>query len=397
MTAWFVPGRLEVLGKHTDYAGGNSLLAAVEQGITVELEDAACGISAVTTASPDEELTLMPSHPGALPAGHWGGYLQAVIDRLALNFGELRPARLVINSTLPLASGMSSSSALVVAVALALIDHNGFRESPEWRENIASGTDLAGYLACFENGLSFGSLTGVRGVGTFGGSEDHTAMLCCQVDRLTRFRFCPIREGESVALPGDLSFVIGVSGVLAEKTGAARELYNAASLRTREIVAAWNSATGAEESTIGGILAGDEDTWEGLSAVVAHSPGLSARLRAFLTESEELIPAAVAALEDDDLDALGRLVERSQRNARDNLGNQVRETIRMQALARDLGAQAASSFGAGFGGSVWALVPTADADDFATAWLERYSAEFPEVAERATTLVTRPGGPAHRL
>ena len=46
MTAWFVPGRLEVLGKHTDYAGGNSLLAAVEQGITIELEDAACGISA---------------------------------------------------------------------------------------------------------------------------------------------------------------------------------------------------------------------------------------------------------------------------------------------------------------------------------------------------------------
>ena len=59
-------------------------------------------------------------------------------------------------------------------------------------------------------------------------------MLCCHADRLTRFRFCPIREGESVALPGNLSFVIGVSGVLAEKTGAARELYNAASLRTRE-------------------------------------------------------------------------------------------------------------------------------------------------------------------
>ena len=178
MTAWFVPGRLEVLGKHTDYAGGNSLLAAVEQGITVELEDAACGISAVTTASPGEELTLMPGHPGALPAGHWGGYLQAVIDRLALNFGELRPARLVIDSTLPLASGMSSSSALVVAVALALIDHNGFRESPEWRENIASGTDLAGYLACFENGLGFGSLTGVRG-GSAPSVAPRTTPPCC--------------------------------------------------------------------------------------------------------------------------------------------------------------------------------------------------------------------------
>ena len=397
MTAWFVPGRLEVLGKHTDYAGGNSLLAAVEQGITVELEDAACGISAVTTASPGEELTLIPDRPHALPTGHWGGYLQTVIDRLALNFGELRPARLVIDSTLPLASGMSSSSALVVAVALTLIDHNGFRESPEWRENIATVTDLAGYLACIENGMGFGSLTGVRGVGTFGGSEDHTAMLCCQVDRLTRFRFCPIREGESVAPPRDLSFVVGVSGVLAEKSGAALELYNAASLQTREIVAAWNSATGDEALTIGEVLACGEDAWEGLNAVVAHSPVLSARLRAFLAESEELIPAAITALGDGDLDTLGRLADRSQRNARDNLGNQVPETIRMQALARDLGAQAASSFGAGFGGSVWALAPTTEADDFATAWLERYSAEFPEVAERATTLVTRPGGPAHRL
>lgn len=135
----------------------------MEQGITVELEDAACEIPAVTTASPGEELALIPDRPHALPAGHWGGYLQAVIDRLALNFGELRPARLVIDSTLPLASGMSSSSALVVAVALVLMDHNGFRERPEWQENIATVTDLAGYLACFENGLGFGSLTRVRG------------------------------------------------------------------------------------------------------------------------------------------------------------------------------------------------------------------------------------------
>ena len=82
MTAWFVPGRLEVLGKHTDYAGGNSLLAAVEQGITIELEDATCGISAVTTASPGEELALIPDRPHALPAGPWGGYLQPVGPQL---------------------------------------------------------------------------------------------------------------------------------------------------------------------------------------------------------------------------------------------------------------------------------------------------------------------------
>ena len=38
---WFVPGRLEVLGKHTDYAGGRSLLAAVDRGVTITLEGVA--------------------------------------------------------------------------------------------------------------------------------------------------------------------------------------------------------------------------------------------------------------------------------------------------------------------------------------------------------------------
>ena len=269
MTSWFVPGRLEVFGKHTDYAGGSSLLAAVDRGITVSLEPGGDGIAATTTASPGEQVTLCRHRPPSLPAGHWGGYLQAVVDRLALNFGELRPVKLVINSTLPQASGMSSSSALVVALALALIDYNDIRARDEWRANVHDQIDLAGYLASVENGTSFGSLVGRKGVGTFGGSEDHTAMLCCQADQLTRFRFCPIREGESVAFPDGWSFVIGISGVPAEKTGAALELYNAVSLRSREIVAAWNDATGSEHLTIGDALDSSPDAWENLTAVVA--------------------------------------------------------------------------------------------------------------------------------
>ncbi len=396
MTRMFVPGRLEVFGKHTDYAGGRSLLAAVDRGITITLTDGSEGIWATTTASPDS-LRVHPNSPSHLPAGHWGGYLQAVVDRLALNFGPLRPARLEIDSNLPLASGMSSSSALVVAMALALADHNGFRETGLWRSNIQDNIDLAGYMASFENGMTFGTLEGVKGVGTFGGSEDHTAMLCCKADHLTQFSFCPIVEHESVPFAPEWSFVVAVSGVLAEKTGAALELYNRASLRTREIVAAWNSATGRDDVTIADALASDEDALEGLRAVVGHSPELSARLRAFLTESEELIPAATAALAAGDLAEFGRLADRSQLSADVDLGNQIPETNRLQALARELGADAAAGFGAGFGGSVWALTRTSDADAFAGDWLARYLAEFPDVAGRASTLVTRPGGPARHI
>lgn len=396
MTRWFVPGRLEVFGKHTDYAGGNSLLAAVDRGITIDLEDAAANITATTTAS-DGELVLRDGESPELPAGHWGGYVVAVLERLRLNFGQIRPARLRIDSDLPLASGMSSSSALVVALALALIDHNNLRETPQWHDNIRNDVDLAGYMACFENGMTFGTLEGVRGVGTFGGSEDHTAMLCCRADHLTQFRFCPIVEGESVLLGDELSFVVAVSGVLAEKTGRALGAYNQASTRTREIVDAWNRATGRGDVTIADALASDDDAREGLRSVVAHAPELADRLRAFLTESEEIIPAATASLRRGDLASFGELSDLSQRNADQLLGNQVAETNRLQQLARDLGADAATSFGAGFGGSVWALTRTADAAAFGNDWLSRYTSEHPETAGRASVLVTRPGAPARRL
>lgn len=396
MTRWFVPGRLEVFGKHTDYAGGNSLLAAVDRGITIDLEDAAANITATTTAS-DGELVLRDGESPELPAGHWGGYVVAVLERLRLNFGQIRPARLRIDSDLPLASGMSSSSALVVALALALIDHNNLRETPQWHDNIRNDVDLAGYMACFENGMTFGTLEGVRGVGTFGGSEDHTAMLCCRADHLTQFRFCPIVEGESVLLGDELSFVVAVSGVLAEKTGRALGSYNQASTRTREIVDAWNRATGRGDVTIADALASDDDAREGLRSVVAHAPELADRLRAFLTESEEIIPAATASLRRGDLASFGELSDLSQRNADQLLGNQVAETNRLQQLARDLGADAATSFGAGFGGSVWALTRTADAAAFGNDWLSRYTSEHPETAGRASVLVTRPGAPARRL
>lgn len=396
MTRWFVPGRLEVFGKHTDYAGGNSLLAAVDRGITIDLEDAPANITASTTASAGE-LVLRAGESPELPAGHWGGYVSAVLERLRLNFGDVRPARLRIDSDLPLASGMSSSSALVVALALSLIDHNDLRETPQWQENIRNDVDLAGYMACFENGMSFGTLEGVRGVGTFGGSEDHTSMLCCKADHLTQFRFCPILEGPSVRLPNELSFVVAVSGLLAEKTGSALASYNQASVRTRKIVNAWNDATGRADVTIADALAVDEDAIEGLRAVVAHDPELTSRLRAFLTESEEIIPSATAALEVGDLVTFGGLSDLSQRNADQQLGNQLPETNRLQELARELGADGATSFGAGFGGSVWALTQSDDAEAFSSEWLGRYTREFPEVKDRASVLVTRPGGPARRL
>ncbi|MGJ6980043.1 galactokinase family protein [Aestuariimicrobium soli] len=411
---WFVPGRIEVLGKHTDYAGGRSLLAAVDRGVTVHAvaapadegssgdESSQPEFIATTDANPGE-VRLVPGRESGLPGGHWGNYAQTVIDRLTANFGPLRPARLTITSTLPLASGMSSSSALLTGIALALVDLNGLTEHPAWQANITSRVDLAGYAACIENGMSFGSLVGHRGVGTFGGSEDHTGMLCGVEGHLAQFSFCPIREEGQIAFPDDLSFVVAVSGVAAEKTGAARDLFNRASLSTREIVARWNEATGRSDAVIADALgSGHEgatrvEITERLRGLVADDTYLTKRLHQFVTESDEIIPAAAEALAAGDLSRFGTLVDTSQRLTTTDLGNQVDETIALARLARELGAVAASAFGAGFGGSVWALVPTADAERFAEQWLSVYRGEFPLAGVDASTLVTRPGAAARPI
>lgn len=395
---WFVPGRIEVLGKHTDYAGGRTLVAAVDRGVTTACTPlgAGSGLVASSTALPGE-LHLAAGTDAGLPAGHWGGYLQAVIDRLTDNFGPLRPCRIEVSSDLPLASGMSSSSALVSSVVLTLADANGFTSTDRWRRNIVDQADLAQYLACFENGMSFKDLPGAAGVGTFGGSEDHTAMVASRAGHLGQFRFCPIRLEKRVPFPQDLALVVAVSGVAAEKTGAARDLYNRASLDARRIVQLWNRATGRHDPVLADALDADPGARR-LHRLLARDDRLTRRLDHFLAESEQIIPAATAALQAGNPAAFGAAVDRSQEVAESLLGNQVPQTAALARIARTgLGAVASCSFGAGFGGSVWAAVPRHDAAEFGRAWLGRYREQFPAEASRASILVTEPGPSARRL
>lgn len=70
--------------------------------------------------------------------------------------------------------------------------------------------------------------------------------------------------------------------------------------------------------------------------------------------------------------------------------NQIPETIFLQACARRQGAVASSAFGAGFGGSVYAIVEQSSADAFLQSWRDEYLREFPERCQTATFFTTRP-------
>lgn len=73
------------------------------------------------------------------------------------------------------------------------------------------------------------------------------------------------------------------------------------------------------------------------------------------------------------------------------------ETIALARTAREHGAIAASAFGAGFGGSVWALVTEREAPAFTERWASAYRTQFPGAAPGAVFLTTRPGAAAHGL
>ncbi len=404
ITAYFVPGRIEVLGKHTDYAGGRSIVCTAERGFCLVARSRADAGLHIVDARSQETCMLSLTSGEETTTRPWCRYPLAVVQRVARNFPEARRgADISFASDLPQAAGMSSSSALIVAFFLALSDINTLSESPAYRRNIQCLEELAGYLGTVENGQNFGTLAGDRGVGTFGGSEDHTAILCSSSGKLKQYSFCPIRHERTLAFPDGYVFSIAVSGVVAMKTGAARENYNRAALSARRIADIWRAATGCNDDTLAAALTHSPDAPERMRDILRAAPDpvfppnvLRDRFEQFLLESNMIIPSASEALDTLDLQKFGTLSDLSQREAETRLGNQVPETIALVRSARSLGAVAASAFGAGFGGSVWALVPASDAAEFLSQWAAAYQNRFPN-AVPAQFFTSLPGPPAHRL
>jgi galactokinase len=394
--AWFVPGRIEIFGKHTDYAGGRSLVAAVPRGFAVVAAPRSDGRVRTVDARWRDAMEIDPADERTVFTG-WGNYVSVVARRLARNFpGATLGADIAILSDLPRAAGLSSSSALVVGVASALVRRGHLTERPEWRQAIASKLDLAGYLGAVENGLTFDTLPGTSGVGTHGGSEDHTAILTGAADRVSAYSYVPVRHLGDDPMPAAWRFVVAASGVQADKAGSAKDRYNRASLGTRALLELGNAAMGTSWPTLAALLANGPDMAERLREVTAArgaggftGADLRTRLSHFIAEDAR-VPLAAAAFRCADASAIGELSAASHGDADTLLDNQTPETRALARLARDLGAFGSSGFGAGFGGSVWALAPGDDADAFAADWLAEYHAAFPNMT-RAEVFVTRPG------
>ena len=400
---YVVPGRVELVGKHVDYAGGRSLTCAVDRAITVHARAIDVPVIRVRDrARPGVvEVQLVADVERTKRSPRWSSYVVAVARRFARDFPHARRGvELDVGSTLPPSAGLSSSSAFVVAVATALFDANHLENDRAARTIVGDPLARAEYIGAMETGAAYGDFAGDDGVGVRGGAQDHVAIVCAQAESAGQFSYRPARLERRVPWPSEYSIAIGVSGVTATKTGNARARYNRVADSTRALLRAWNASADRADDTLAGALASAPDAAARLSRLAEQGAEqfdgayLGPRFAQFREEIELVVPGVGDALCDQDFAALGALVDRSMAMAEGALRNQVAETSHLARTARERGAVAASAFGAGFGGAVWAMVRTADADAFVEAWRAEYLTTFPHRAEHALWLVTRPGGPA---
>ncbi len=401
VVACWAPGRIEVLGKYTDYCGGESVLATAERGFCMIAVAAADNTIRMVDSRRNDSSEFALREDLQPRIGHWSNYPQTVARRMAKNFPQARRgATIAFASNLPPSAGMSSSSAFVVGTFLVLAQINDLERDPSYSRHIRTPEDLAGYLSAVENGMSFGPFAGDKGVGTFGGSEDHTAILCGQPGKLVQYSFCPVSFRRTIELADEYVFAIASSGVVAEKTGAALEKYNRLSAMVRTIVDTWCRSTNRYEQSLATILDSAPDATERLREVLAKtknemfaSHDLLERLDHFVVESR-LIRSVPDLITPATIDKFGDLVRQSHELGVKLLKNQTPETIRLVEIAHQLGAPAASTFGAGFGGSIWALVHRDAASSFLDEWQSRYQLEFTEPATHSDFFATRPGSSA---
>jgi galactokinase len=267
------------------------------------------------------------------------------------------------------ASGLSSSSAIVIAVGLALLDANRLDLPPE---------ALATLLA-----------RGERYVGVQGGGMDQAIGLGARTGSAARVSFDPLRL-EYVRIPSGWRVIVASSLVSAKKSGPARRAYNQRPREAREALAVVAARLGMAAAGADYRRLIEEHGAERLALLGGEylPPTLARRFRHVVTEAAR-VEAAVAALIAGDLAGFGALLSASHRSLRDDLEVSRPELDELVGVAVGAGAAGARLTGAGFGGCIIALADADTEGGVHAALRERFYAPR-GVADAAPHLFTVP-------
>ena len=403
-----VPNRVELLGKHTDYQGGKTLVMAGPKNFFEIGAPSLDDTSEFINAFPDFGRTVfrMKAHKVELLIEGFGSqYTVRVAERFSRNlieagFPQPENVKAVFFGDIPIGGGTSGSSSKVISDFLTLascselLDNSGFKSLIVENGRKAGikldqrGIDnfllsLSMYLAHYENGLDFGDLKGDRGVGTFGGSEDHTAIILGRKGKLLFCRYCPTEVLDIVDLPDGCSIVVAFSGKRAEKTKEAMEKYNRLSRNASLAVGALNEIHKTNFRFLRDFyqeLDSSRRAEAAFKAILKHTGNEELAGRAFQFYMEEdIIGRAVDSLKKGDLFEYGALIDESHEISRKFLKNIVDEVDFLKKSACGLGAFGASGFGGGFGGCCYAVVKADDCTWFIQQWKHEYHNRYTEL------------------
>lgn len=312
----FGPGRVNLIGEHTDYNGGLALPFAIAEGVTVTATAEDGGEIVAVAEDFGDETDTFPVEAPPRDADGWRPFVRGIVAELEIRQG----ARLEIAGDLPQGSGLSSSAALEVALALALLGLEG-------RE--VGRADLAKLCSKVENDW----------VGAQTGLLDQTASLLSTPGHALRIDFSTMETTPVPLELGDWRLVTVDSGdhhSLSAATG-----YNERRAECEEAAERLGVTTISE--------AREADAAE-LSTTLAK------RVRHVLSENAR-VDATVAALQAEQLADVGQLLNESHASLRDDYEA---STDRVEATVKRLregGAAGARMVGGGFGGHVLALFP----------------------------------------
>ncbi|MFC5503064.1 galactokinase [Lysinimonas soli] len=365
---WSAPGRVNLIGEHTDYSGGFVLPFAIDRRALLALGLRDDGVLRVASTFSDEVFELPVAELCAAQAdgrlGGWSAYPLGVawaLGEFGADLDAVPGVDLLIDSNVPVGAGLSSSAAIESAVAIALDE--------VWRLGLSRQTlALVGQRA--ENDV-VGAPTGIM---------DQSASLLSRPDAAV-FLDCLSLESEIVPLgfaDAGLAVLVIDTGVMhAHSTGGYRERRESCEAGAAALGVAMLREVGVDELDRARRIL-DDVTFR--------------RVRHVVTENQRVLDT-VKLLRSEGPAAIGELLDASHRSLRDDFEVSVPELDLAVDTAIGNGAIGARMTGGGFGGSAIALVPV----DTVSRVQVAVDGAFAEHGFGAPeTFVVRPSDGAHR-
>lgn len=343
------PGRIEFIGNHLDYNGGQVMGVAVDLGVTCAIAPREDTTVQLVSATMDGKIE---TNLGSIqPLDHessWANYVLGVFSVLRDHGLEATAGfDLAITTTLPLGAGMSSSAAIELSSALAICNRYRYPTTPEFIARVGRTAENTFV------GMPCGILD--QGVSAFG-AVDHLVHIDCTTETFTTI---PLPQGLHFHIFNSTKKHALIDSLYAERHTECAEAF-------KVLAARFPHLTGLAKATREQLSAASVDLW----------PDQQQRARHIVEESER-VEAMKSALAQSDLKRVGELLTASHHSSRDLFENSCAElNYLVDNLVAMPGVYGARLTGGGFGGAVMAIANERFTATDADALCCRYNQQF---------------------